>query len=504
MILTALEQHATHQGDRTAIVGVDRRLTYASLYREILAAAGRIRELGVASIAFELPNGPDWVVLDLAAMLGGVRAVPIPDFFTDAQRIHALDDADCDLYVFAAGKKDSVEKLVPHPAWAPVAAPLPGLSALGRSRRLTHQLREKVTYTSGSTGSPRGVRLPQKLLASVTTGIVEALRDADIERHLSLLPLATLLENVAGVYAPLTKGVEVIALPGPSVGLTGSSSLDPAVLGRTLEQYRPDSLILVPQLLLALTGLVAFGVVRPDYLKLIAVGGGRVGTGLLDNAELLGLPVYEGYGLSECGSVVTLNTPHARRRGSVGKPLPHVKVRIAQDGEILVQGRAMAGYVDSLPDVGCQWYATGDVGYLDEDGYLYIRGRRRNVFITAFGRNVNPEWIEAELMASPQVAQALVHGEERETNVALLWLRQPMDSASLEALVSKVNARLPDYARVHEHHVMAEPISADLLTANGRLRRELATEHYAELLIHAPASTDGDTSATQGNSHVVL
>ena len=129
--------------------------------------------------------------------------------------------------------------------------------------------------------------------------------------------------------------------------------------------------------------------------------------------------------------------------------------------------------------------ATGDLGEIDADGYVYVRGRRRNRFITSFGRNVTPEWVERELLHEPQLAQAMVIGEARPWVAALLWPRPGAgDAASIAAAVARANARLPDYAQVRAWVCIEESPAelAELLTANGRLRRDaVLARHGAQL-----------------------
>jgi len=183
--------------------------------------------------------------------------------------------------------------------------------------------------------------------------------------------------------------------------------------------------------------------------------------------------------------VVCLNTPEARRAGSVGRPLPHGRVRVAADGQIMVAGATMLGYLGDAPrHVGEEW-ATGDLGEIDADGYVYVRGRMRNVFISSLGRNVAPEWVEREIAQQPGVRHVMVHGEGRPHAVAIVV---PMDAAvsdaELERGIAAANARLPSYAQVRRWMRAPEPFSYDngQLTSNGRLRRaEILRRHGAHL-----------------------
>ena len=116
-----------------------------------------------------------------------------------------------------------------------------------------------------------------------------------------------------------------------------------------------------------------------------------------------------------------MNTPHAHKSGSVGRPLPHVQLQIDADGEIHVGGIGALGYLGEPARAGAAPIATGDLGYLDEDGFLYLTGRKKHIFITAFGRNVAPEWVERELLGEPEILQAAVFGESRPHNCAVSY-----------------------------------------------------------------------------------
>jgi long-subunit acyl-CoA synthetase (AMP-forming) len=223
---------------------------------------------------------------------------------------------------------------------------------------------------------------------------------------------------------------------------------------------------------------------RLGSLRFVAVGGARTPPALLDAAAAQGLPVFEGYGLTECGSVVALNTPSAHRRGSVGRALPHRSLRIGDTGEIEVGGASFGHYLGDPPATQA-WLPTGDLGHLDDEGYLFIDGRRKNVLITGFGRNVSPEWPESLLCGHPAVLQAVVTGDARPHLVALLAPSGPdVHHEEMAAAVAAANAALPDYARIGAFAVLPEPFSPSngLATPNGRPRRALIAQHYAALI----------------------
>ena len=301
-----------------------------------------------------------------------------------------------------------------------------------------------------------------------------------------MLPLATLLENIGGLYAPMRAGAVIDLMPMAEIGFTGASQFDVQRFLAALQRSQPNSLILVPQLLLMLVSAAEHGAPLPASLRFIAVGGGRVSTGLLQRAEALGLPVFEGYGLSECASVVCLNSPARRRIGTVGRPLPHVEVRLGAAGQVLVRGPRMLGYLGEAAPAD-EFLDTGDLGHF-EDGFLVLHGRSKHQFVTAYGRNVNPEWVEAELVQQAPIAQAWLHGEALPANVAVLVPRRDgLPDGVLQAAVDAVNADLPDYARVH-HWLRAGTAftpANGLATANGRLRRAALLQRYRSAIEHA-------------------
>jgi long-subunit acyl-CoA synthetase (AMP-forming) len=221
----------------------------------------------------------------------------------------------------------------------------------------------------------------------------------------------------------------------------------------------------------------------PSSLRFIAVGGGAVSTEILQQSRAAGLPVFQGYGLSECASVVCLNTPAHDKPGSVGRPLQHVRVRIDRDGEICVSGATMAGYLGGAEHPAEEMH-TGDLGEIDADGFVYVRGRIKNMFITSMGRNITPEWVESELASQPAIAQAMVSGEARPYPVALVVAMANASQESIDRAIACANTRLPDYARVRHWAAFPEAptLANGLLTANGRLRRADILARYHNLI----------------------
>ncbi len=431
-------------------------------------------------------NGIGWAIADLALHQRRLPSVPLPGYFTAAQMLHVLDDAGVDCVL--ADDPGRARGLLA--GWH--VAGVSGRSGLSMfRRRLDGASRPplppgtvKITYTSGSTAAPKGVCLGADDLEAVAASLAAATSSLGVARHLCLLPLATLLENVGGLYAPLLVGARSIL---PSAAATGMSYAGPDVarLLGCVGASAPESLILVPELLRLLVVAAERGWAVPPTLRFVAVGGASVAPELLERAAAVKLPVYEGYGLSECASVVCLNTPEARRAGSVGRPLPHARVRVADDGQIMVSGVTLRGYLGEAPRRPGEEWATGDLGEFDADGYLYVRGRLKNMYITSFGRNVAPEWVEREIALEPAIRHVLVHGEARPYAVAIVSVpREAADAATIERAIAAANRRLPDYAQVRRWARAPEPFSFEngLLTSNGRLRRPEIVERHGALI----------------------
>ncbi|MAR89963.1 MAG: AMP-dependent synthetase [Pseudomonadales bacterium] len=466
LLLEAIARHAGERAQAPALVSGDRTLTWQQLEACLNELASKLQCCHGRGVALVGDNGLPWILADLALWRLPVRVVPVPVFFSPDQVHHLMAAAGISVVI---GESAAVGDFgAPRLLDEELDLAVTELPVAGADSNPAFMAYEKVTFTSGSTGQPKGVRLSRHVLERTAAAVAQALADVDLQRHLSVLPYATLLENVAGLYAPLLQGVRVHVRPLSQLGFNGASDFNLFVFLQQLQVIQPQALILVPQLLLALVLAAEQGLPLPADLRFIAVGGARVAPDLLRRADALGLPVFEGYGLSECGSVVCLNRPGARRLGTVGKPLDHVRISISDSGEILLAGSGMLGYLGEPPHEGP--VATGDLGRVDADGFVHVEGRRKNLLITTYGRNVNPEWVEAELLAQASIAQAAVFGDGLPAIVAVLTPRKGFTWAQVESAVAQVNQQLPVYARVQQLIASREPFSPDngQATANGR------------------------------------
>lgn len=450
---------------------------------ELLAAvddlAGQLA--GCRVVAVLADNGPAWVIADLACLRAGVVHLPLPAFFSVSQLAHALLEtaADCIL-------TDQPQRLIDLDLGFALVGQRHGLVWMQRAvpaKRLPAGT-AKVSFTSGSSGAPKGVCLSAAGLLETALAVNNRLADLPIAKHLAVLPLALLLENSAGVYAPLLRGAQVVLPRLQALGWHGMGRFDAATFERLVDTVRPDSLILVPELLKAWTLVRARRDGHAPTPIYVAVGGARVAPPLLARARALAIPAYQGYGLTECGSVVSVNRP-GDDGDDVGRVLDHVDLRIDGD-EVVISTSAFLGYLGDpspRPAGARREFATGDLGRLDSRGHLQLTGRRKNLLITSYGRNIAPEWVESVLLAQPAIAQAVVFGDGQPSLSAVLVPVPTASDADLAGAVASANAALPDYARV-ARWIVGTGLSAEngLATGNGRPLRAAVFNHYAAQL----------------------
>lgn len=434
------------------------------------------------------------------------------------------------------------------------------LEAAGRERRAAAEARIAqsaqappqtpltLVYTSGTTGEPKGVITTHGNVVGVTGAVLASLRREDIRRlNLSFLPLAHSLERIGGHFTPL------------SIGGTIAYARSLETIGEDLLAVRPEFAVAVPRFFEKLYDRVQAEVAKAPPLRrrifawALEVGrqrsrrieagepvplglaarhlladrlvfskvrrrlGGRLRYFVSGGAPLsgdlarffhaAGILICEGYGATETSAPATLNTPSAFRFGSVGRPLPGVEVRVAPDGELLVRGpNVCAGYYKD-PQTTAEafdaegFYHTGDIGSVDADGFFYITDRKKELIITASGKNIAPTKIENLLKARPFISQALAHCDRRPYVVALISLdrnalaaarpdlarapaQDPQVRALVAAQVAAANEALPRYEQVKDFCLVEEDFSAERgeMTVTFKLKRRVIEQRYRALL----------------------
>jgi long-chain acyl-CoA synthetase len=333
-----------------------------------------------------------------------------------------------------------------------------------RTRAIAEDQLATIIYTSGTTGEPKGVMLTHGNLVANMRAAAAVLDLSHEDVALSFLPLSHSFERMAS-YVYLFAGVTIvfaesfdtvgrdIATVRPTL-LTGVPRAYEKMQARVLEKGQAATpakaalfrwavragvakarAVLRGRSVGPLAALRASIADRLVFSKIRAGLGGRIRFGVsgsaplaVDTAEFfyaVGMPVIEGYGLTETAPILTVNPPHAPRVGSVGKAIEGVEIRIAADGEILARGpNIMSGYYNQ-PEATAEairggWFHTGDIGQLDEQGYLTITDRKKDLLVTSGGKKIAPQPIEAGLKRNPLVSEAILLGDRRRYAVALV------------------------------------------------------------------------------------
>jgi long-chain acyl-CoA synthetase len=408
-----------------------------------------------------------------------------------------------------------------------------------------------IIYTSGTTGKPKGVMLTHGNIVENVRGVARVLHLSPKDRCLSFLPLSHILERMAGHYYMLYQGVSIAYAQSPETVANDMGEVRPTIMisvprlyekiySRVLESANTGSptkrkifwwakavgerwatKMIRRQKIdlgLAMQKKIADALV---FRKLQARTGGNLRFFISGGAPLAreiaefffsaGLPIYEGYGLTETSPVISVNLPEAFRPGSVGTVLPGVEVKIADDGEILTRGpNVMPGYYNRPEDTAevfeDGWFKTGDIGHLDDDGFLYITDRKKDLLVTAGGKNVAPQPIENELKLHKFVSEAVVIGDRRRFLSALLVpaLEPLMDFAEREGLgstpaevianprvqqefadlITEANTRLASFEQIKKFRVVDHEFTLDdgQLTPSLKVRRRVVNDMYAELI----------------------
>jgi long-subunit acyl-CoA synthetase (AMP-forming) len=463
-----------------ALSSESQQLTYQQLIAEVRQCSEWLKELGAKVVALHAENSIDWVITDLACQELGLSCIPLPAFFSSDQIKQCIIKSGVDtvlsdqlsfhqLLVFDEIKPIEKESYSSLHAWQI------STTGVGEFPEET----QKITFTSGSTGSPKGVCLSANHQWQVAQSLADII-DIKQPKHLCLLPLSTLLENFAGIYSTLLCGGTVIIPSDQNRGMKGSSKLDSKALLTCIAKHEPTTMILIPQLLTLLVAACQAGWQPPSSLQFVAVGGGKVSPELIQSAQQYGLPIFQGYGLSECGSVVALNARKDNQLDAVGHVLPHCSVSI-ENSEVVVSGANFLGYLGE-PD---SWYPdkvyTGDIGKL-KDGFLFIDGRKKNILISSFGRNISPEWVESMLMSTPLFNQCMVVGDGMPALSALVSASEKIDDENIDQWIQQVNQTLPDYARINYWSRVNDSALRPYMTANGRLQRDKVEDAFSNVI----------------------
>jgi long-subunit acyl-CoA synthetase (AMP-forming) len=538
-IASAFLDTVARQPDAAAVRTLDGAvtLTWRKLADRVAAAAGGLRALGVRpgdTVALLSANRPELWVADLAVTMCGATTCPIYTTLPPHDIDYVLRDAGARIVIadpaLAGGVPDHAE-LVPIDD-LPLDSPIDlatAAAALDPTAVIT------LIYTSGTTAHPKGVELTHHGVMAALRGWQAGMPLDQVRRIISWLPPAHVMDRVLHYYLALAEGFETTTCP------------DPRQIARYLTAVRPDLFISPPRVWeklkagieSALDGLpeerrdaaraaiaaalqrvrllragapvppaleeavahadsALFAGLRErlglDRLVVAGVGSAPSAVDVLEFFHAIGVELRQGYALSEAGCAGTLTPSGPEAIGTVGRPLAGTELKLADDGEVLLRGAAtMAGYrhqpVATYSAIDTDgWLHTGDIGTLDADGALTIVDRKKDILITAGGKNISPARVESELKAaSPLIAHACAIGDRRPYLTALLVLDPEAAAAAhdpeaaVAAAIDKANQRLARVEQIKHYTLLRDdwrPGGAHI-TPTLKLRRRAVVERYA-------------------------
>lgn len=546
--------------------GVYFPITYKDLSKKVSVFSQVLQKLGMNKedkLAILSEGRPEWVIADLGAMAAGCIVVPLHTTLSPKAILNILSHSRAKILVVS--NSDFLNKVLLSQKYLRHLKKIIFLEKLTASQKQV--LKEKIIswnaifkqdksqeyektfldpdepcsiiYTSGTTGKPKGVVLTHRNFLSNVEAVNEVVPVKTTDVFLSFLPLSHVLERMAGYYMPLCSGATIAYAESVKQ------------LPQNLKEVKPTILVCVPRIFEKFHDAVwdkvnhsskiekrvflwALRQKRGSFLyragDLIALQkirqrmGGRIRLAVSGGASLnekigrfflkAGITILEGYGLTETSPVIAVNRENDFKFSTVGKLVPGVKVKISEEKEILVKGpNVFSGYFNNKKQTKeCfdreGWFHTGDLGFLDKQGYLTIIGRSKEMIVTSGGKNVWPEKTENLLNDDKFVSQSMVIGSQRNFISALIvpdWQEVEMymkennlllkehqklikDPVLLDVfqkrINEKINSKLNDFEQIKKFRLIPQEFSQDQdeLTPTLKLRRHIVEKHYKRLI----------------------
>jgi long-chain acyl-CoA synthetase len=548
-----------------------RSYTVKEFARSTRETAARLARAGVMAgdrVAMFVENRPEWHILDFACHILG--AVPVPLYATlPAHQVRYIVGDSQSKMLVVSGRERAQAAL-------DVAADLPGLRVVGVDPGLAEGLEclqdltlppsrkwpeppalggddlASLIYTSGTTGEPKGVMLSHRNFISQVNTVRPRYPITERDICMSFLPLSHVFERTVD-YVFFDRGSQINYVESIERVPSQLTEIRPTIMVSVPRLYERSYIKIISKVQqeggakrrlfewalrvgrevrgaewrgerASAFARGQFAVARSRvFSKVLDRLGGRLRFSISGGAplarevaeffDIVGLPILQGYGLTESSPVIAANRLEANRLGSVGQVFPGVEVRIAPDGEILARGpNIMLGYwnkpqaTEEVID-GDGWLHTGDVGYLDSDGYLFITDRKKDIIVTSGGKNVAPQPVEGRLGATPYIAQAVLIGDKFPYLTALIvpnfenleahftgkgvsglgrveMAQHPETEALVAAAVKHVNGELAIHERIRRFTVLTRELSLEEgeLTPTMKVRRRIVAERYGSLI----------------------
>ncbi|HEU4725741.1 MAG TPA: long-chain fatty acid--CoA ligase [Candidatus Eisenbacteria bacterium] len=509
--------------------------------QQVTAMARQLRSRGLGKgdrVAILAESRLEWGLADLAVLTVGGVTVPIyPTLPANQVAPLLIDSGAVGAFTSSAAQRAKLEEARAAGGTAlkwihtfdedPWPADLPG--AVDPAVPLHPDDLATIIYTSGTTGTPKGVMLTHGNVVSEVLLALQAMQLRTDDTYLSFLPLSHIYERTNGLFTMLYAGVTIAY----------AESFD--ALTRNLREVKPTIVLSVPRLyekVLAKSDERAGGAGFPTaplwrwarrvaiewagrrsegrpvppmlafqhalagrivYKKLVDGFGGRTRLRVSGGAALhrevalffygCGLPIFEGYGLTETSSGISVNGFDKHKVGTVGPLFRNIDVKFAEDGEILIRGPVvMKGYWNK-PEATAEvlqdgWFHSGDIGEIDADGFLRITDRKKDLLVTSGGKKVAPQPIEGALKASPMIAEALLLGDGEKFVAALIAAADGASREQIAAEVERVNKSLAQFEQIRKFALIPNDLTVEsgLMTPSLKLKRKAVIEHHRDIV----------------------
>jgi long-chain acyl-CoA synthetase len=475
-------------------------------------------------------NRYEWIVADLAILTARAVHCPAHSVLTGPQIAYQIVDSGAEVVLLSG--PEQAAKLAGQVALLPPATrfighdpcpdiagrPVPRLVDLAQAATDDEACRlaqdavatlrpgdlATILYTSGTTGEPKGVMLSHGNLASNALATVQAFDMRADDLRLTWLPLSHIFARTCDLYAWIAAGTQLALADSRETVIANCAELKPTLINGVPYFYDKIQRVLTEQGRADVPGAVR--VLLGGRMRLCCSGGAALPNHVATYFQERGVLLIQGYGLTECAPVMTMNTERAHRLGTVGQAPPDIEVRIAPDGEVLTRGpHVMLGYwnkpqatAESIRD---GWLHTGDLGSLDADGFLSITGRKKELIVTAGGKNIAPVMLESLLTEDALIAQAVVVGDGRNYLAALIvvnegplreelarfgidpgkdWLANQHVTDTYRRRIDDRLAGVSAYEQIKKFTLLATPFTVDRdeLTPTLKLRRGVIHRHY--------------------------
>lgn len=513
-------------------------VTWADLLRDVYASVvlyERLEAFQPGDRVVQIrDNSRQWITFDLATMFLKWWHVPLSSHLSNDQVVAIARH--CKPAMIVANPKaihqhllalhdDSVcWTVVDDESDDPLADPAASLDEVVRATSIDEMLsflQAKVdalnpddvcslVYTSGTTGTPKGVMLSHRNLAFDASSVVHAYQEKPADKRLSFLPFSHLYARTCDVYTWIARGSQLVLAKSRDTILADCQATQPTLINGVPYFYQKVA-----------EGLKAKGMLDIDNslrsalggeIRMCASGGAPLTTWTIHEYQKQSITILEGYGLTESSPVITVSTENAHRTGSVGKPIHGVEIRVTKDGEVETRGpHVMQGYYDDEAATNeimdGEWLRTGDLGQIDDDGFLWITGRQKEMLVLSTGRKINPSTLELAISSDPLVAQVVVCGEGEKCLSALivpqpeqlrarikearLWvfskrqaLAHPRVRAWYREVIDRQLADRADFEQIGHFTILGQGFTPETgeMTPKLSLRRNTIAENYRGLI----------------------